>query len=176
MIKHSLKDQLILHEGIKLRPYKCPANKWTIGVGRNLEDVGLSGDEQLKLFGTSGLNKKEVIDGLLARGITKEEALFLLDNDIKKCTADVKRFPWFESLDPVRQKVIIDMRFNLGLAGLMGFKRMLGALEAEDYVKAAEEMKDSKWYWEVGNRSRRLVKMMATGHDYDPKEKFDLTT
>jgi len=166
MLKHSLKDQLILHEGLKLRPYKCPANKWTIGVGRNLEDVGLSKDEQLKLFGTCGLNRKEVIDILLARGISEEEALFLLDNDIKKCAADVKRFPWFESLDPVRQKVIIDMRFNLGLAGLMGFKRMISALERGDYDRAGEEMKDSKWYSQVGIRGRRLVKMMKTGEDY----------
>ena len=166
MLKHSLKDQLILHEGLKLKPYKCPANKWTIGVGRNLEDVGLSGNEQLKLFGTCGLNRKEVIDRLLDRGISEEEALFLLDNDIKKCTADVKRFPWFESLDPVRQKVIIDMRFNLGLAGLMGFKRMISALERGDYDRAGEEMKDSKWYYQVGIRGRRLVKMMKTGIDY----------
>ena len=175
MLKHSLKDQLILHEGLKLRPYKCPANKWTIGVGRNLEDVGLSGNEQLKLFGTCGLNRKEVIDRLLDRGISEEEALFLLDNDIKKCTADVKRFPWFEYLDPVRQKVIVDMRFNLGLAGLKKFRKMIGHLEVGAYFDAADEMKNSKWYWEVGNRSRRLVKMMATGQDYDLNEKFDLT-
>jgi len=166
VLKHSLRDQLILHEGLKLRPYKCPANKWTIGVGRNLEDVGLSKDEQFKLFGTSNLNRKEVIDGLLARGITKEQALYLLDNDIENCTADVKRFPWFESLDPVRQKVIIDMRFNLGLAGLMRFKRMILALEQGDYDRAGEEMKDSKWYSQVGIRGRRLVKMMKTGKDY----------
>ena len=166
MLKHSLKDQLILHEGLKLKPYKCPANKWTIGVGRNLEDVGLSKDEQLKLFGTSGLSRKEVIDRLLARGISEEEALFLLDNDIEKCTADVKRFPWFESLNSVRQKVIIDMRLNLGLAGLKGFKRMISALEQGDYDKAAEEMKDSKWYYQVGIRGRRLVKMMKAGEDY----------
>ena len=166
MLKHSLKDQLILHEGIKLKPYKCSANKWTIGVGRNLDDVGLSKNEQLKLFGTSGLNREEVIDGLLTRGISEEEALFLLDNDIKKCITDVKRFPWFESLDPVRQKVIIDMRFNLGLAELMGFKKMILALEQGDYDKAAEEMKDSKWYYQVGIRGRRLVKMMKTGEDY----------
>ena len=175
MLKHSLRDQLILHEGLKLKPYKCPANKWTIGVGRNLEDVGLSKDEQLKLFRTSNLNRKEVIDGLLIRGISEEEALFLLDNDIKKCVADVKRFPWFEYLDPVRQKVIVDMRFNLGLAGLKKFRKMIGHLEVGAYSDAADEMKNSKWYWEVGNRSRRLVKMMATGQDYDPKERFDLT-
>ena len=175
VLKHSLKDQLILHEGLKLKPYKCPANKWTVGVGRNLEDVGLSKDEQLKLFGTSNLNRKEVIDGLLIRGISEEEALFLLDNDIKKCTADVERFPWFEYLDPVRQKVIVDMRFNLGLAGLKKFRKMIGHLEVGAYFDAADEMKNSKWYWEVGNRSRRLVKMMATGQDYDLNEKFDLT-
>src|SRR5690606_20289906 len=137
MLKHSLRDQLILHEGMKLKPYKCPANKWTIGVGRNLEDVGLSRDEQLKLFGTSGLNREEIIDGLLVRGISEEEALFLLDNDIKKCTADVKKFPWFESLDPVRQKVIVDMCFNLGLNGLKGFRKMIGHLEVGAYVNAA---------------------------------------
>ena len=166
MLKHSLKDQLILHEGMKLKPYKCPANKWTIGVGRNLDDVGLSRDEQLKLFGTSGLNREEIIDRLLVRGISEEEALFLLDNDIKKCTADVKKFPWFESLDPVRQKVIVDMRFNLGLAGLKGFRRMIGHLEVGAYVNAAEEMKNSKWYHQVGTRARRLVEMMRTGEDY----------
>ena len=166
MLKHSLKDQLILHEGMRLKPYKCPANKWTIGVGRNLEDAGLSGDEQLKLFGTSGLNREEIIDGLLVRGISEEEALFLLDNDIKKCTADVKKFPWFESLDPVRQKVIVDMRFNLGLDGLKGFRKMIHHLEVGAYVNAAEEMKNSKWYHQVGTRARRLVEMMRTGEDY----------
>lgn len=166
MLKHSLKDQLILHEGMKLRPYKCPANKWTIGVGRNLEDVGLSRDEQHKLFRTSNLNRKEAIDGLLARGITEEEALYLLDNDIEKCITDVKQFSFFENLNPVRQKVIIDMRLNLGFAGLKGFKRMISALEQGDYDKAAEEMKDSKWYSQVGIRGRRLVKMMKTGVDY----------
>ncbi len=175
MLKHSLKDQLILHEGIKLKPYKCTANKWTIGVGRNLEAVGLSREEQAKIFSSPGLSKLEVIDVLLDRGITEDEAMYLLDNDIKVCTVDVEKFPWFKDLNEVRQKVIIDMRLNLGLAGLKDFKRMIAALEVGDYVKAAEEMKDSEWYWEVKNRSRRLVKMMATGYDYDPKERFDLT-
>ena len=167
LLKHSLKDQLILHEGLKLKPYKCPANKWTIGVGRNLDDVGLSKDEQRKLLGTFSLNRKEVIDALLIRGISEEEALFLLDNDIKKCVDDVKKFPWFESLDPVRQKVIVDMRFNLGLAGLKGFRKMLEALEQGDYTKAAAEMRDSKWFFQVGNRGKRLVEMMRTGKDYE---------
>jgi hypothetical protein len=56
-----------------------------------------------------------------------------------------------------------------------GLQKMIAALARGDYEQAAKEMKDSKWYWEVGNRSRRLVKMMVTGHDYDPNERFDLT-
>ena len=82
MLKHSLKDQLILHEGIKLKPYKCPANKWTIGVGRNLEDVGLSPEEQDRILGCRGLSRSQVINILKERGITKDEALYMLNNDI----------------------------------------------------------------------------------------------
>ena len=175
MLKHSLKDQLILHEGLRLRVYTCTANKKTIGVGRNLEDVGLSPEEQERILGCRGLSRSQVINILEERGITKDEALYMLDNDIAVCTKDVEQFFWFKYLDPIRQKVIVDMCFNLGLAGLKGFRKMIGHLEVGAYFNAAEEMKDSKWYWEVGNRSRRLVKMMATGHDYDLKEKFDLT-
>ena len=162
----TIEEQLILHEGYRKKPYRCTAGYWTVGVGRNLEDVGLSKEEQFKLFGISGLSRVEVIDVLLERNITEDEAMYLLKNDIEKCTADVKTFPWFEKLDAVRQKVIIDMRFNLGLAGLKNFKRMISALEQGDYDKAAEEMKDSKWYSQVGIRGRRLVKMMKTGEDY----------
>jgi lysozyme len=175
MVKHSLKDQLILHEGLRLRVYTCTANKKTIGVGRNLEDVGLYPEERDRILGRTGLSRSQVINILEERGITKDEALYMLDNDIAGYTKDVEQFPWFKYLDPVRQKIIVDMCFNLGLAGLKKFRKMIGHLEAGAYSNAAEEMKDSKWYWEAGNRSRRLVKMMATGHDYDPKEKFDLT-
>lgn len=166
MIKHSLKDQLILHEGLRLRVYTCTANKKTIGVGRNLEDVGLYPEEQDRILGRKILNKDQVIYILEERGITKDEALYMLDNDIARCTKDLEQFPWFESLNPVRQKVIIDMRLNLGFAGLKDFKRMILALEGGDYDKAGDEMKDSKWYYQVGIRGRRLVKMMKTGIDY----------
>lgn len=167
MLKHTIQEQLILHEGIRLAPYKCPAGKWTIGVGRNLEDVGLTASEQMRIFGVSGLNRLEVIDRLLERGITDGEALYLLENDIRVCTADVSSFPWFNDLGPVRQKVLVDMRLNLGFAGLKGFRRMLAALEAKDYRRAAAEMKDSAWYKQVGTRSVRLIEMMKTGEDYN---------
>lgn len=139
MIKlKSIEEQLILHEGIKLKPYRCPAGKLTIGVGRNLEDKGLS----------------------------KQEALFLLRRDIAEITNELRKYPWFETLDMVRQKVLIDMAFNLGINGLLSFKKMLSYLKAGDYEKAADEMVNSRWYGQVGDRSKRLVKMMRTGKDY----------
>jgi lysozyme len=176
MVKHTLEDQLILHEGLKLKTYRCPAGYWTIGVGRNLETKSLSRGEQQYIVGCDELTPRQVVNILKRRGITKEEALVLLAHDIQDCEQDLKQFDWFDRLDPVRKKVVIDMRFNLGPGGFRDFRKMIAALAAGDYKQAAEEMKDSKWYWEVGNRSRRLVKMMATGHDYDLKEKFDLTT
>lgn len=166
MINHTIEEQLILHEGLRLDVYKCPAGKWTVGVGRNLEAKGLTKVEQARILGTSGLSKLEVIDALLERGITKGEALFLLDGDIKQCRGDLEKYDWYNHLDPVRQKILIDMRLNLGMAGLLKFKRMITALAGQNYEAAAKEMIDSKWYVQVGNRSKRLVEMMRTGEDY----------
>jgi lysozyme len=167
VLKYSLKDQLILHEGMKLKPYKCPANKWTIGVGRNLEDKPLRKEEQEYIFKRSDLAPDEVIEVLKERGITKDEALFLLANDIEDAVKDLSNFGWFENLDPVRKKVVIDMRYNLGPTRFRQFKRMITALSVGDYEVASWEMQDSQWYHQVGNRSKRLVRMMATGEDYE---------
>ena len=89
MLKHSLKDQLILHEGLRLRVYTCPANKKTIGVGRNLEDVGLFPEEQDRILGCRGLSRRQVINILEERGIKKDEAQYMLCNDITCWTKDV---------------------------------------------------------------------------------------
>jgi lysozyme len=160
---HSIEDQLVLHEGLRLTPYRCPAGYWTIGVGRNLETTGLSTAEA-KALGIK--NRKAPIEELKRRGITKDEALLLLANDVERCRADMVKYSWFRALDPVRQRVIIDMRFNLGLSGLLKFKNMILALNQGWYVRAGDEMKDSKWYGEVGQRGQRLVEMMRTGMDY----------
>ena len=167
MVKHTLEDQLILHEGLKLKVYRCPAGYWTVGVGRNLEAKSLSRGEQQYILGCDGLTPQQVINLLKERGITKEEALVLLAHDIEDCERDLRQFEWFDRLDPVRKKVVIDMRFNLGPGGFRGFKKMIAALARGDYKAAAAEMVDSKWYREVGNRSKRLVRMMETGEDYE---------
>jgi lysozyme len=166
VLNHSLEDQLILHEGLRLEAYKCPAGFWTIGVGRNLEDKPLRKEEQEYIFKRSDLAPDEVIEVLKERGITKDEALFLLRRDIQDCEQDLKQFDWFDRLDPVRRKVVLDMRFNLGPQGFRQFKRMIEHLAAGRYSLAAGEMVNSRWYLQVGNRSKRLVAMMRTGEDY----------
>lgn len=134
-------SQLRLHEGERLKPYRCTAGKLTIGVGRNLED----------------------------RGITREESAYLLANDIANEERELLRaLPWVAQLDEVRQRVLLDMSFNLGIVGLLGFKNTLATIRAGDYTKAASMMLDSKWARQVGQRAERLSRMMATGKD--PRE------
>jgi lysozyme len=133
-----LSNQLIRDEGLKLKPYRCTANKLTIAIGRNLDDVGL----------------------------TKEEALYLLANDIKRCKDDLDRtVPWWTSLNEPRQRALVNMCFNLGITRLLGFKQFLGALKAGDYQRAALEAKDSAWYRQVGDRAKRIVESVRTGTD-----------
>ena len=134
----SLEEQLILHEGMRLKPYRCTAGKLTIGVGRNLDD----------------------------KGIAKSEALFLLHNDIAEALEALNRYGWYRKLDPIRQRVVIDMAFNLGMGDLLGFRRMIAALKRDDYQDAAGEMLMSRWAEQVGMRATRLAEMMRTGEDY----------
>ncbi len=133
-----MRDQLVHHEGLRLKPYRYSAGKLTIGVGRNIEDVG----------------------------ITEEEAMTLLSNDISRVIKELeRRVPAFANLNEVRRRVLIDMGFNLGIGRLIKFRRMLAALEAGDYAQAAVEMLDSRWARQVGNRAIRLKNMMETGEE-----------
>lgn len=133
----TLKDLIKRHEGKRLKPYRCTAGKLTIGFGRNLED----------------------------KGITEEEAEFMLDNDIKAVISACREtFSWFAFLDNVRQAVVADMVFNLGLSGFLKFKNTIAAIRSRNWEGAADEMKNSAWYGQVGTRAERLVEMMRTGH------------
>lgn len=130
-----LEKMLILHEGLKLKVYKCPAGYLTVGVGRNLE----------------------------GRGITREEAIHLLRNDIETSRKELTTsFPWFKELDKTRQDALIDMNF-MGINKFKQFKLMIAAFEAKDYVRAAKEMLDSAWAKQVGARSKRLAGIIITG-------------
>ena len=131
-----LRDMLIRHEGVRLKPYRDTVGKLTIGVGRNLDDVGISQDE----------------------------ADVMLDNDINRAhDACANAFPWFAALDSVRQDVLIDMCFNLGIESLKTFHMTLAAIEQGDYDKASRNMLLSRWRDEVGQRAVELSNMMRTG-------------
>jgi len=129
-------ETLRRHEGVKNTLYKCTSDKWTIGVGRNLEDVGLSEAE---------------IDYLLENDITRTEDL--LDDYMS----------WWRDLDSIRQEAMVNFVFNVGIGTAMKFKNAMAALEAHDYDTAANEMMDSNWAKQVGNRAIEVTEMIRTG-------------
>ena len=132
MIKR-IEDLLIKHEGLKLKPYRCPAGKLTIGVGRNLEDVG----------------------------ITESEAMYLLRMDIERCKEELRCiFEDFDDLPKEIQNVLIDMIFNLGKSRFMNFKKMIQAVKVKNWGEMANEMKNSNWYHQVKNRAEELVQIV----------------
>jgi lysozyme len=131
-----LQAMLVRHEGLRLRVYQDPLGIWTIGVGRNLED----------------------------KGITEGEALMLLEHDIEECRSDANlRFKWFVALEPARQDCLINMIFNVGMSRFLGFKKLIAALEALDFEAAAKEMEDSRWAAQVKGRAVELAQMMRSG-------------
>ena len=135
----ALEQQLIEHEGLELVMYNDTMGIATIGVGRNLEHVGLRNEA---------------------------EARFLLRSDILSIRAELDaRLPWLEELDEVRQRVLLDMAFNLGVAGLCKFTATLEHVEARRFDQASVEMLDSRWADQVGRRAVRLSEMMRTGED-----------
>ena len=151
-----LLDQLVLHEGLELLPYKDSLGIDTIGIGRNLEHRGLS-EEELAHLG------KDISD-ICEWGITKEQAYYLAENDIKIVEEEVcKEHPCVIELDEIRQRVIIDMAFNMGVPRLNKFVKMWKAIDEQDFAEAKVQMLDSRWANQVGNRAVRLSNAMETG-------------
>ena len=136
MILNRLLDTLIKHEGLKLKPYHDTVGKLTIGIGRNLDD----------------------------NGISKDEALTLLENDLKVCEIDAREVfgAQWDKLNDVRQEVILNMLFNLGRPRFLGFKKCLAAIKDDRWADAAAEMQDSRWAVQVGNRAKELAAAMET--------------
>lgn len=131
-------QQLRFHEGVKNYVYKDHLGIETIGVGRNLKD----------------------------RGLSDEEVDYLLSNDIALVEEELDRaMPWWKDLNEVRQRALADLLFNMGLARLHGFVKMLGALKERDYHTAAEELLDSRYAKQVGARAIRVAEMIRSGLD-----------
>jgi len=132
-----IKAQLVRHEGLRLKPYRCTAGKLTIGIGRNLDDCG----------------------------INQSEAYVMLINDIMNCEKQLQsKIPdIYNGLDEVRKSVLLNMCFNLGVSGLLGFKNTLAFVKAGDWERAANNMLVSKWAKQVGRRAIELSELMRKG-------------
>lgn len=123
-------------EGLRLKPYRDSRGFLTIGYGRNLDH----------------------------RGISRMEAEEMLENDIAAVMGVVSyKLPWFDALHPVRQRVLLNMAFQMGINGLLGFHKMLAAARLGKYDEAADEMLDSRWAQQTPERAQRLAVMMRTG-------------
>jgi lysozyme len=128
-------DQIKIHEGFRSNPYKCTGGKTTIGYGRNLDDVGIS----------------------------EKEAEELLLNDLARCERRLSDTSFYNQLNDARKAVLLNMVFNLGFAGFMRFKRTIQAIVERDYETASNEMLDSEWARQVGDRAYELSEQMLTG-------------
>lgn len=131
-----LEREVASDEGFMPIPYRCTSGKLSIGYGTNIQD-----------------------------GITKDEALLLMRHRLGKVVAALEsRVPFWAKLTDDRRRVLANMGYQLGIAGLMGFKRMLAAMERGDYDTAGKEMMDSKWAkHDSPARARRLAKVMVRG-------------
>ena len=124
-------------EGFRAFPYRDTMGKTTIGYGRNLSD----------------------------KGISNTEANVLLDNDINECKLELIHFDWYNQLDKVRQEVIIELCFNIGLGSLLKFTTMIGLIEKKAYQDAATDLLNSLWAKEVGvTRSHNMTQRLSTGN------------
>jgi lysozyme len=136
----TLREQIQRDEGGYRRfAYQDSETYWTIGFGR-------------------------CIDARKGEGITLTEAELMLDHDIDTFSANVlAALPWTAGMDEVRRGALVNMAFNLGIAGLLGFKKALEAMQRGDWFTAAAHMMDSRWAGQVGIRAERLAEQMRSG-------------
>ncbi len=134
-----LEQLLIKEEGFLPHAYQDHLGYWTIGYGK-------------------------LIDERKGGGITKEEALYLLRNEIKTKTTELEHaIPWLSGLDATRRTVLIAMAFQMGVQGVLGFKNTLAAIQAGDFEKAARGIRGSKWAQQTPGRAERMARAIETG-------------
>lgn len=130
-----LVQQLKRHEGYRRLVYECSRGVLTVGIGRNLETVGIS----------------------------EKEAEFLLENDIQEAIKRLNQHDLLSGHDEVRQAVLINMAFNLGINGLLKFRQSLKHWRNKDYESFSNEILKSRWARQVGSRAAELSEQARTG-------------
>jgi len=142
MFDAEVKQMLVRHEGIRIFPYKCSENYLTISCGRNLE----------------------------TNGISEEEAMYLLDNDIKRVKEELNmNFGAWRTMPEKARMVCIDMTFQMGITGFMKFRKTRQLMELGMWLEASEEILDSKYNLQTPSRcaynSRQLALCGQNGKD-----------
>ncbi len=135
MLNYDPITQLKHHEGFRATPYTDSVGILTIGYGLNLE-----------------------------AGITEREASVLLENRIRYLRSRLSMvIAFWHDIPPQWQDVLTNMAYNIGISGLLKFKKMLTAMEKKDCDLIGKEMFHSLWAIQVGTRSSDLVKMIFDG-------------
>ena len=150
-------NKLIAHEGLRLQVYQDTLGIDTIGIGRNLEDRGITKEE---------MDWMDIpnMDAIYEYGITEADAMYLAQNDVQIVEEElVRSHPCVEELDAVRQLVLVDMAFNMGVPRLSKFKKMWAAIHENKFDVAAKEMLDSRWANQVKSRAIKLSNAMYNG-------------
>lgn len=133
-----LEKLLVREEGFIPHAYQDHLGYWTIGYGKLIDKRG--------------------------GGITKEEGMYLLQNEVEKQLDELRRaIPWIDKLDAVRKTILQAMAFQMGVSGLLAFRKTLEAVHAGDYKKAAAGMRASKWAQQTPGRAERMAKAMESG-------------
>lgn len=137
------KSQLLIKsdEACVLKPYRDTLGVLTIGWGTNIESI------------------------------TQAEADYLFESRFNEAVREAKKFSWYDELDEVRQAVIENMIYNMGISRFRGFKQFIAAVNRQDWVEAKRQMLHnsdgsdlSPWAKQVGYRAQRLAEMMLTGN------------
>ncbi len=131
-----LRLSLIKHEGVRLTPYTDTTGNLTVGVGRNL-----------------------------SKPLSKQVWGMMLTEDIDEAVENTKDLPWFQPLNDTRQRVIVEMVFNMGLQRFLTFHNFIASLKSGNFEMAAFEMLNSIWASQVGQRAKTLSTMMLTGQE-----------
>ena len=133
----SLRSRIKRHEGFSTVPYYDTADppRLTVGYGRNISDVPFSEDEIELMF----------------------------SNDLKRARAGAQTFPVYRILNQLRQGILTEMVFQMGVGGVSKFKKFLAAANNHDWAVAAEEMLDSKWARQTPERAKELARLFLRG-------------
>ena len=144
-------ENLKKHEGFMPRVYKCPAGKDSIAFGYNLEANPLNlSRQEISSFYSSGISE-----------VRAEQLLKLCCNKIESQLQT--KLDWYDDLDSNTQYVLINMAYNLGVAGLLEFKKTLGLIKQGKYGEASIEMLNSRWAKQVKTRATDLSRILKTG-------------